>query len=317
MTQAIVISSFYKFVRLQGLGGLRTKLHALCGQHGILGTILLAEEGLNATVSGTRNAIDELFMSLRSDPRFRDLDSKEFDADRHPFYRLKVRLKREIVTFGVDGIDPTRRVGEYISPEDWNPLIQDPDVLVVDTRNRYEVHIGTFQGARDPGLNTFREFPQYADTHLYPNQHQRVAMFCTGGIRCEKATAYLLNQGFDEVYHLQGGILNYLSQVSANQSLWEGECFVFDQRVAVDGSLTPGSHVLCYACQEPVATQEVSSPLYEKGVSCPRCFGTLEAKKIAALRERQHQIELARQRNQSHFGTPPAASHQHVEDTQS
>ncbi len=229
----LTVAAIYKFVKLPDCAALRAPLLAQCNALDITGTLLLAEEGINGTIAGTRAGIDRILQYLRSDPRLADLGHKESAADHPPFYRMKVKLKKEIVTMGVPGIDPTERVGHYVKPEDWNALISDPDVLLVDTRNDYEVAVGTFKGAVDPRITTFREFPDYVKKHFNPDKQPRVAMFCTGGIRCEKASAYMLQQGFPEVYHLQGGILKYLENVPAEQSLWQGECFVFDQRVAV------------------------------------------------------------------------------------
>jgi UPF0176 protein len=235
----LVVAAVYKFVKLADSASLREPLLAQCDALGITGTLLLAEEGINGTIAGTRSGIDNILAYLRSDPRLGDLEHKESFAEHPPFYRMKVKLKKEIVTMGVPGIDPTERVGRYVKPEDWNALIRDPDVLLVDTRNDYEVDVGTFKGAVDPRITTFREFPDYVKRNFDPEKQPRVAMFCTGGIRCEKASAYMLQQGFPEVYHLQGGILKYLENIPAERSLWQGECFVFDQRVAVGHGLAP------------------------------------------------------------------------------
>jgi UPF0176 protein len=275
---------------------------AQCDALGISGTLLLAEEGINGTIAGTRSAIEKILAYLRRDPRLADLEHKESSADHPPFYRMKVKLKKEIVTMGVPGIDPTERVGQYVKPEDWNALISDPDVLLIDTRNDYEVDVGTFKGAVDPRITTFREFPDYVKNNLNPNKKPRIAMFCTGGIRCEKASAYMLQQGFPEVYHLQGGILKYLENVPAEESLWQGECFVFDQRVAVGQGLAPGHYELCYGCSHPITAEEKASPKYHTGVSCPKCCDSLTPEKRAAALERQKQVELARQRGEKHIG---------------
>lgn len=292
MTQ--VIAAFYKFTTLDDYRERRQPLLNLCQQHQIKGTILLAAEGINGTISGTRSAIDAIFAYLRTDPRFADLEYKESTATKAPFDRLKVRLKREIVTFGVPTIDPTNLVGTYVKPQDWNELITNPDVVVIDTRNRYEVEIGTFAGAIDPQTDSFTEFPEYVATHLDPQQHKQVALFCTGGIRCEKATSYLLSQGFENVYHLQGGILKYLEEVPAAQSQWEGECFVFDDRVAVTHGLEPGTHQLCWGCGNPVSPADLASPHYEPGICCPRCYTTITPTQRASRTERWKQLQLER-----------------------
>jgi UPF0176 protein len=298
----LVVAAVYKFVKLSDCAALRAPLLAQCDALGITGTLLLAEEGINGTIAGTRSSIDKILAYLRSDPRLADLEHKESAADQPPFYRMKVKLKKEIVTMGVPGIDPTERVGRYVRPQDWNALISDPGVVLIDTRNDYEVEVGTFKGAVDPRITTFREFPEYVKTHFDPEKQPRVAMFCTGGIRCEKASAYMLQQGFPEVYHLQGGILKYLEHVPAEQSLWQGECFVFDQRVAVGQGLAPGHYELCYGCSRPITAEEKASPKYQAGVSCPHCYDSLTPEKRAAALERQKQVELARLRGEAHIG---------------
>ena len=244
----IVVAALYKFVKLQDCAAMRTPLLERCDKLGITGTLLLAAEGINGTIAGSRSSIDQILEYLRRDPRLADLEHKESSAEKPPFYRMKVRLKNEIATMGVPGINPAELVGQYVKPQDWNALISDPDVLLIDTRNDYEVKVGTFKGALDPHITTFREFPEYVRNNIDPGNKPRIAMFCTGGIRCEKASAYMLEQGFTEVYHLQGGILKYLENVPEDESLWQGECFVFDQRVAVGQGLSPGHYELCYAC---------------------------------------------------------------------
>ena len=302
----LFVAAIYKFVKLADCAALRESLLAQCDALGISGTLLLAEEGINGTIAGTRSGIDAILAYLRSDPRLADLEHKESSADHPPFYRMKVKLKKEIVTMGVPGIDPTERVGQYVKPEDWNALISDPDVLLIDTRNDYEVEVGTFKGAVDPRITTFREFPDYVKKNLNPNKKPRVAMFCTGGIRCEKASAYMLQQGFPEVYHLQGGILKYLENVPTEESLWQGECFVFDQRVAVGQGLAQGHYELCYGCSRPITAEEKASPKYQAGVSCPNCFDSLTPEKRSAALERQKQVELAKQRGETHLGRKKA-----------
>jgi UPF0176 protein len=291
MTQ--VIAAFYKFVTLDDYPERRQPLIDLCRHHHIKGTILLAAEGINGTIAGTRSSIDAILAFLRSDPLFADLEPKESIATTAPFDRLKVRLKQEIVTFGIPTIDPTNLVGTYVKPQDWNELIANPDVVVVDTRNQYEVEIGTFAGAIDPHTDSFTEFPAYVATHLDPHQHKQVALFCTGGIRCEKATSYLLSQGFERVYHLQGGILKYLEEIPATDSQWEGECFVFDDRVAITHGLAPGTHQLCWGCGNPISKSDLTDPHYEPGICCPRCYSAITPEQRASRTERWRQLELA------------------------
>jgi UPF0176 protein len=242
---------------------------------------------------------------LRSDPRLADLEHKESYDDHMPFYRMKVKLKREIVTMGVEGVDPNLRVGTYVKPQDWNALLNDPDVLLIDTRNDYEYGIGSFRGAVDPHTQSFREFPEYVRSHLDPTRQKKVAMFCTGGIRCEKASAFMLSEGFEEVYHLHGGILKYLEEVPPEESVWEGECFVFDNRVAVDHKLEKGRYDQCYGCRHPITEEDKVSDKYEKGVCCPLCYDRLTPDQKARFSERQKQIELAAQRGEVHVGAPP------------
>ncbi|MBW4581610.1 MAG: rhodanese-related sulfurtransferase [Tildeniella nuda ZEHNDER 1965/U140] len=275
----LVVATLYKFVRLPDAAMMQPILLSQCQQQGVKGTILLAEEGINGTIAGSRMAIDAVLSFLRADPRLADLEHKESFADVQPFDRLKVRLKAEIVTIGVPEADPNMQVGTYVDPEEWNTLIADPDVTVIDTRNAYEVSIGSFQGAENPQTRSFRQFPEYVRTHLDPAQHKKVALFCTGGIRCEKASALMLAQGFEEVYHLKGGILKYLEAVPIDESLWEGECFVFDQRVAVQHGLEPGTHDLCRSCGHPLSEADKAAPNYEYGIACPHCASNLTEKK--------------------------------------
>ncbi|MBB5190585.1 UPF0176 protein [Silvimonas terrae] len=296
--QPIVVAALYKFVTLTDYEALREQLRQCMEDLDVKGTLLLAEEGINGTVSGTREAIDGLLAWLKKDPRMLDLDHKESYCDEQPFYRTKVKLKKEIVTLGVPGVDPNKRVGTYVEPQDWNAIISDPEVLVIDTRNDYEVAVGTFERAVDPETKNFGEFPDYVKAHFDPAKHKKVAMFCTGGIRCEKASSYMLGEGFEEVYHLKGGILKYLETVPEQESLWKGECFVFDNRVTVRHDLSEGDYELCHACREPVSIEERQSPHYVAGVSCPRCWDTLSEKTRAGARERQKQIELAKKRNE-------------------
>jgi len=297
-----LVAAFYKFVALPDYRALRDSLQARCESLGLLGSILLAEEGVNGTVSGNDEDVQRLFSDLRADPRLQDLHYKESRAREQPFYRMKVRLKKEIVSLGVEGVDPRRVVGEYVSPQDWNELISRENVRVVDTRNHYEYHLGTFRGAEDPNTESFRDFPEWAATHLDPEKDPEVAMFCTGGIRCEKATSYLLDRGFKRVYHLDGGILNYLQTVDQEDSLWQGDCFVFDNRVTVDHNLAAGDFEVCPACRMPVTAEDRESPLFELHVSCPRCHHRLTEQKREGLLERARQIELAAARGEQHIG---------------
>ncbi|WP_395377043.1 rhodanese-related sulfurtransferase [Marinicella sp. W31] len=297
-----VVSALYHFVRLDNFQTLRQPLLDLMLQQNVKGTLLLAQEGINGTIAGNRQSIDTVLNWLRSDPRLTQLDTKESLCDDNPFYRSKVKLKKEIVTMGVEGIDPNLKVGRYIKPQEWNQLIEDPEVLVIDTRNDYEVEIGTFKGAVNPNTTTFREFPDYVKQNLDPKKHKKVAMFCTGGIRCEKSTAYLREQGFDDVYHLQGGILKYLEEVPEADSLWQGECFVFDNRVAVNHQLEKGSYDQCHACRHPITEEEKNSTQYVPGVSCPRCHDQLSESQKISFAEREKQMQLAKQRGEQHIG---------------
>lgn len=297
------VKAFYKFVAMPDYQQLRAPLLNTCLELDILGTILLAEEGINGTVSGTPEALHSLFMWLHKQPGLEDLAYKAAWAAEQPFYRMKVRLKQEIVSLGVDGIDPTREVGDYVAPKDWDKLIERQDVRLIDTRNDYEVHLGTFKGAEDPDTRSFREFPDWVQQNLDPAKDRHVAMFCTGGIRCEKATALLKQQGFENVYHLEGGILNYLESMPAEKSSWEGDCFVFDNRVTVDHQLRQGDLEVCPACRMPVTEADRASPMFELHVSCPKCFDRLTPERREGLLERARQIELAEQRGEKHLGS--------------
>ena len=303
---AYLTAAFYKFVDLPDYQARREPLLALCEARNVKGLILLAREGINSTIAGAASDVYAVLDYLRADPLLADLQHKESFSQRAPFYRMKVRLKKEIVTLGVEGISPTHMAGTYVKPVDWNQLISDPDVVLVDTRNDYEVAIGTFAGAIDPHIQSFSQLPDWVDhaerLGKANGKKPKVAMFCTGGIRCEKSTALMRAKGYDEVYHLEGGILKYLETVPPEQSLWQGECFVFDERVSVGHGLVPGHHALCRACRQPLEDGATQSPLFELGVSCPRCHGlTSEVQKNSA-RERQRQWELAKARQQDHIG---------------
>jgi Predicted sulfurtransferase len=296
----------YKLFRLFGFEQLQQPLLDLMHANDVRGTLLLANEGINGTVSGPRAGVDAVLNWLKSDERLATLEHKESFHDEHPFLRTKVKLKKEIVTMGVEGIDPTRTVGTYLSPQEWNEIIADPDTVLIDTRNDYEVEVGTFKGAINPETRTFREFPEYVKQTLDPQKHKKVAMFCTGGIRCEKSTAYLKEQGFDEVYHLKGGILKYLEEMPKEDSLWEGECFVFDERVTVDHDLNPGEFDQCHACRRPISDEDKRSAQFQLGVSCPKCFDESSPEQKQRFAERQKQIELARARGRQHRRSSPA-----------
>lgn len=293
-----LIATFYKFVTISNPEAIRAQILTWCQQQEIKGTIILAEEGINGTIAGSIDAIANILTSLRSLSGLANLEHKESTSERLPFARLKVKIKPEIVTLGLPAVNPTRQVGTYIEPQDWNQIISDPEVVVVDTRNDYEVEIGTFQKAKNPNTESFREFPEYVAQNLDPQQHSKVAMFCTGGIRCEKASSYLLSQGFKEVYHLKGGILKYLENVSPQESLWSGECFVFDERVAVKEGLELGTHELCYACGHPISKADKDSPQYEPNISCPYCYQQLTPEKKARQINRRRAREDKKQRNQ-------------------
>lgn len=299
---AIVVAALYRFVRLDNYRDLRQPLLNTMLKNHVRGTLLLAHEGINGTVAGSQKAIDNLIAWLREDNRLQDLDCKFSYDDEMPFYRSRVKLKKEIVTMGVEDIDPNRVVGTYVKPEDWNALISGPDVLVIDTRNDYETAIGSFEHAVAPNTRSFREFPEFAKNHLDREKQPKVAMFCTGGIRCEKSTAYLKEQGFEEVYHLQGGILKYLEEVPQEESLWRGECFVFDNRVSVNHQLEKGSYEQCHACRLPITEADKAIDKYQPGVSCPACYDQKSETQKARFQERERQMQLAKQRGEHHIG---------------
>ncbi|MDA0788915.1 MAG: rhodanese-related sulfurtransferase [Proteobacteria bacterium] len=304
----IVVCAFYHFVHLKDLPGLRRKLLGALLDQQVRGTILLAPEGINGTIAGSRNGIDRTLARLRSDPRFSGLRHKESTTDRPPFHRTKVKLRKEIVTMGAPDIDPLAISGTYVKPQDWNALISDPAVTVIDTRNEYEVAIGTFRNAVNPHTRSFREFPDYARDRMNLGKGQKVAMFCTGGIRCEKSTALLKSLGYEDVYHLEGGILKYLEEVPEEDSLWEGECFVFDDRVTVNHQLQTGHYEQCHACRMPINAADKASPDYEPGVSCPHCITGVTEERRLRLLEREKQMQLAEQRGQPHIGGDAARS---------
>ncbi len=302
MMSKIVISAFYHFVILENYQQLHQPLLEVMLKNNIKGTLLLAREGINGTVAGSQASIDALFEWFKQDSRLVEVRHKVSYDVVMPFNRTRVKLKKEIVTMGVEGIDPTHVVGTYVKPEDWNALISDPEVTLIDTRNDYEVAIGTFKHALNPSTDTFRQFPAYVQECMDPAKQKKVAMFCTGGIRCEKSTAYLKEQGFDEVYHLQGGILKYLETVPEEESLWEGECFVFDKRVSVTHALEKGQYDQCHACRLPITEQDKQSEQYVPGVSCHHCYDKTTDAQRERFREREKQIQLARARGKEHIG---------------
>ncbi|CDZ47327.1 rhodanese-related sulfurtransferase [Neorhizobium galegae] len=301
-TGAWLVAALYHFARFDRYESFREPLQAFCDENGIKGTLLIAREGINGTVAGSDAAISGLLAYLRAQPELASLEHKESRASKMPFLRMKVRPKKEIVTMGVEDIDPKRIVGTYVEPKDWNALISDPETIVIDTRNDYETAIGIFKGAVDPQTKTFREFPDWVKNNPGLHNKPKIAMYCTGGIRCEKATAFMKEQGFDEVFHLKGGILKYLEEVPAEESLWEGACFVFDERVSVEHGLKEGNHKLCHACRSPITAEEVSSPHYEEGVSCSTCYPTRTEDDRDRYRQRQLQIALAKKRGVRHIG---------------
>lgn len=297
-----VVAALYKFACIENSEQMQFELRSVCDDHGICGTLLVAHEGINGTIAGSRAGIDAVLHHIRRYPGFQDLEHKESFASEQPFYRMKVRLKKEIVTIGLPDVDPNETVGTYVSPQEWNDVISDPDTVVIDTRNDYEIKIGTFKNAVNPMTETFRAFPDYVEKNLDPAKNKKVAMFCTGGIRCEKASAYMKKLGFEEVYHLKGGILKYLEEIPEDQSLWQGECFVFDQRVAVKHGLEEGSYILCPSCRHPVGPEDLQSPKYIEGIACPHCHDSLSDDRKARSAERQKQIALAIARGEQHIG---------------
>jgi len=295
----VAIVAIYQFVQIDDLIQLKSLLTEVCLKNEILGTLLIANEGLNGTVAGSISSIDNLLAFLFADPRFKTMNYKKSFAETRPFRRLKVRLKREIVSMGVPNTDPRKIAGKRVNAKQWNKLLMDPNVLTLDTRNIYECEVGTFKNALSPETEKFRDFPKFVDDFLSPEKHKKIAMFCTGGIRCEKASNYMINKGFKEVYHLDGGILKYLETIDEKESLWQGECFVFDERVAVDKELKPGSYVQCFACRRPLKESDLESKKYEAGVSCHHCYGKHKSEKIKGLRERQRQYKLTNSRKKT------------------
>ena len=299
-------TTFYHFVKIEEYKKLQPVIQKFCDKSFIKGTILLASEGINGTLSANEKNIYGFHHFIKNDERFKNkfknISHKESWAKKNPFYRMKVKLKKEIVTLGVEGISPTKKVGKYVKPDEWNELISDPDTIIIDTRNTYEVDIGSFKGAVNPKTKSFRELPQFLEKNIKKYKGKKIAMFCTGGIRCEKATSFLVEKGIENVFHLQGGILKYLEKISKEKSLWEGECFVFDQRVAVTHKLKEGKYNQCFACRHPLSPDEMLSEQYKKGTSCPYCYNKLSNKKKSSLLERQKQIDLSRIKGEEHIG---------------
>ncbi|MGB1394997.1 MAG: rhodanese-related sulfurtransferase [Candidatus Puniceispirillaceae bacterium] len=313
-TNQFVVAALYQFISVEDVTGWQAKLRDICASCQLMGTLLIADEGLNGTISGRYDDMHRFLDWLLNKTIFSAPELKFAVHEKRPFHRMKVRLKKEIVTMGAKGISPTKQAGTYVAPQEWNTLIADPDVMVVDTRNDYEVAIGQFQGAVNPLTKTFREFPQWAEELAALPEESRpkkLAMYCTGGIRCEKSTALMKNLGFDDVYHLKGGILQYLEDIPQEQSLWEGECFVFDRRVAVDHDLQRGKYELCHACKMPLNAEEMAADAYVAGISCPHCIDHTSPRQRARFAERARQIELAKTRGTEHLG--PARSHKKEE----
>jgi len=300
--QGVCVAALYQFTPVAEPDNVRRKLYALCKHHGLRGTLLLASEGINGTVAGTPSGIEALHRWLTTEGGFHALEYKESQCEYMPFHRMKVRVKREIVSLGIPGIDPCRNGGQHVDAGTWNELIRDPDVALIDTRNDYEVELGSFPTALNPETASFHDFPAFIETHRQELQDKKIAMFCTGGIRCEKASAWLLENGFEKVYQLRGGILRYLEETRRRDNLWEGECFVFDQRVSVDRNLRPGHYELCPACRHPLSASDRQSPHYQAHVCCPNCHGSLKEEKRARMLERQKQIELSAVRREQHIG---------------
>tara|TARA_B110000263_G_scaffold237638_1_gene238099 strand:+ start:211 stop:1191 length:981 start_codon:yes stop_codon:yes gene_type:complete len=299
----LTVATLYKFAMLAGLAKKRSALLFLCKSNGIMGTFLLAKEGINGTISGNRCGVETILNYIRSWEGIEDLEIKYSTSQHQNFNRMKVKIKKEIVTMGEPGIDVVSNAGIYVQPEEWNNLISNDDVIVIDARNSYEVSMGKFNNAVNPDTDSFKGFPDWADEFLsVSDKNKKIAMYCTGGIRCEKATAYIKGLGFGEVYHLKGGILKYLENVSERDSLWEGECFVFDERVSLTHGLIEGAYTLCYSCQQPISQEDYQSSFYERGVSCAYCYHDRSDEKKRKFRERQRQIDIAKSRGKSHLG---------------
>ena len=298
----VIVAALYKFTELRDTAPLQASLMKLCRINGIFGTLLLAPEGINGTIAGSRSGIDAIRDFLKGDGRFIGMEYKESVAQKNPFHRMKVKIKDEIVTMGQSDADPSRIMGTYVDAKQWNQLLEDPEVLVLDVRNRYETAIGSFENALDPMTDSFREFPKFVKENLDPRVHKKIAMSCTGGIRCEKASSYMKSQGFREVYHLKGGVLKYLESTPKEQSKWSGECFVFDQRVSVDHELRKGSYDMCFGCRRPISESDKKNLKYEEGICCPKCSDDRSEGQRRSAQERHRQVLLGEIRGQQHLG---------------
>ena len=303
--QNVAISSFYHFIEIQNVEDIRDGLLDFCVNSNLLGTILVSNEGFNGTIAGEKLDILGAFSFLEDRLKLNlSISNKaRWNATKTPpFRRMRVKIKKEIVALGREDLRPFNKAGKSIEPKDWNKLIKNPEVILIDTRNKYEIDIGSFPNAINPGTDSFREFPSFVDELNEIDKKQPIAMFCTGGIRCEKAAAYMLEMGYEDVSQLNGGILNYLENIETEDNHWEGECFVFDDRVAVDCELKDGNYIQCHACRNPLSAQEIESETYIEGVSCPKCINKISDEKIEGLRERQKQIDLAKKRGEDHIG---------------
>jgi len=300
----IIVATLYKFFKVDDLVALQDQLYAICNKNNVMGTILIANEGVNGTISAKPKEIEETLISIQKDDRFSEIEIKYSSTNKQPFHKMRVRLKKEIVTIGLPEINPNKTVGTYVKPEEWNDIISDPDVILIDTRNKFEIKIGSFKNALDPRTTSFRDFPEWVKKFKQDktNTNKKIAMYCTGGIRCEKASSLMKEEGFNEVYHLQGGILKYLEQVEKEKSLWEGECFVFDDRVCLTENLEVGSYKMCFACRMPITEDELNDDRYEEGISCLYCYDKTTKDKKERFESRQKQIELSKLRGEKHIG---------------
>jgi UPF0176 protein len=300
----ILVATFYKFFKVDDLVALQDQLYSICNKNNVMGTILIAKEGVNGTISSKPREIEKTLISIQKDDRFSEIEIKYSSTNKQPFHKMRVRLKKEIVTIGLPEINPNKTVGTYVKPEQWNDVISDPDVILIDTRNKFEIKIGSFKNALDPRTTSFRDFPEWVKKFKQDktNTNKKIAMYCTGGIRCEKASSLMKEEGFNEVYHLQGGILKYLEQVEKEKSLWEGECFVFDDRVCLTENLEVGSYKMCFACRMPITEDELNDDRYEEGISCLYCYDKTTKDKKERFESRQKQIELSKLRGEKHIG---------------
>ena len=300
----ILVATLYKFFKVNDLVALQDQLYAICNKNNVMGTILIANEGVNGTIYAKPREIEKTLISIQKDDRFSEIEIKYSSTNKQPFHKMRVRLKKEIVTIGLPEINPNKTVGTYVKPEEWNDIISDPDVILIDTRNKFEIKIGSFKNALDPRTTSFRDFPEWVKKFKQDktNTNKKIAMYCTGGIRCEKASSLMKEEGFNEVYHLQGGILKYLEQVEKEKSLWEGECFVFDDRVCLTENLEVGSYKMCFACRMPITEDELNDDRYEEGISCLYCYDKTTKDKKERFESRQKQIELSKLRGEKHIG---------------